>query len=109
MREVHLHHRPIFATQRGTFGKGVGRRCLISPFSLGACGIGIECGQRIGVLDGKGRHVVDEGRGAFHSSAASKPHVYATLGLQQQAHTALRVGSRKHGHIAIAVDIVVVA
>ena len=91
VREVYFHHRPIFATQHRTFGEGIGSRRLISPLSVGTCGVGIKCGQRVGVFYGEGGQMIDERRGAFHTSAAAQRHVRAALGLQKQAHAAFGV------------------
>ena len=62
--EVDLDIGAILATQRGVALEVVAHFALESPLArCHLCGIGVERGQRVGLLHGEGRQVVDVARG----------------------------------------------
>ena len=58
--EVEAHVGAVFPSEQRVPLEVVTQFGLVCPLSLGLCGVGIECGECVGMVEGECGHVVDE-------------------------------------------------
>ena len=109
--KIGFHVHAVASAEQRFLLEVIAHFCLISPFAVGElCGIGIDGGQRVGLVLREGRQVIDGRRDAdgFRGLASTlERHVFRPFCLQQDAQPFLGVRARQHDGRAFPVDVVV--
>ena len=76
----------VFSSQRSLTLEVVAQLSLIGPLTVGQLSsVGIECGERIGLILSEGWQMIDGTGGANDATGTLEGHILASLGLQQEA------------------------
>ena len=104
VREVELEACAVLAAERCVALELISELCLISPFAVELCGVGIEGSESVCLLEGECGKVVDESRRTVLRASAAEAHVVRAFSLEQEAHAAARVRCGEHCHVSLTVD-----